>query len=45
MVGLVADGHSVRLEYIVADYTVVVVLSYTVGVPPFAVELKITPMI
>ena len=36
VVGLVAIGHSVWLEHIVADYTVVVVLGYTVVVPPFA---------
>ena len=37
MVGLVADGHSVWLEHIVA---VVAVPGYTMVVPPFAVEVQ-----
>ena len=39
-VGLVADGHSARLEHIVADYTIVMVPGYTVVVPPFVMKVQ-----
>ena len=40
VVGLVAARHIVKLEHIVADYTVVAVPGYTVVVPPSAVEVQ-----
>ena len=40
--GLVADGHSVWLEDIVANYTIVTVPGYTVVVPSFAAQVKTT---
>ena len=39
-VGLVATGHSVWLENIVADYTIVMVPGYTVVVPPSKGEVQ-----
>ena len=44
-VGLVADGHSVWLENIVANYTIVAMPGYTVVVPPFAAEVQTAAVI
>ena len=39
-VGLVVVGHSARLAHIVADYTIIVLPSYTMVVLPFAAEVQ-----